>query len=144
MKVVTGTITQLMKRLASRGRTLESIAPAIVYCDGELVNVDIEHPAYPKPVIVAANALSQPPRAVPGGGWPRFARVAWLLSNDRDGGVGDTVQRWAAKLGGEGFKKWADTVGLPCGCTERQQEWNTLYPYPRWVGDKALPADGDR
>ena len=46
-----------------------------------------------------------------------------------DKGVGDTVQRIAAKFGGESFKTFSTFIGIPCGCTQRQEEWNKLYPY---------------
>lgn len=59
---------------------------------------------------------------------------AWVclvkaFSKPEDKGVGDTVQRYAAMLGGEKFKAWAEDLGIPCGCTERQLEWNKLWPY---------------
>lgn len=55
----------------------------------------------------------------------------WLkhLSKPEDKGAGDTIQRLAASLGGEKFKKLTDMIGLPCGCTERQEMLNRLYPY---------------
>jgi hypothetical protein len=64
---------------------------------------------------------------------PRTSRlwtevVGWFRKPE-DKGVGDTVQRIAARFGGERFKKFAVKVGMPCGCTDRQREWNELYPY---------------
>lgn len=56
--------------------------------------------------------------------------VGWFRAPG-DIGVGDTVQRIAAKFGGERFKKFAEKVGMPCGCTDRQNEWNKLWPYDR-------------
>lgn len=60
------------------------------------------------------------------GAWVRLVR---FLRSPSDTGVGDTVQRIAAKFGGERFKKWAKKIGIPCGCDKRQAEWNRLYPY---------------
>lgn len=59
-------------------------------------------------------------------GWVRWVQ---MLRTPDDTGVGDTVQRIAAKFGGERFKSWAKRIGLPCGCTERQAEWNRMFPY---------------
>ncbi len=52
-----------------------------------------------------------------------------MLRNNADKGVGDTAQRIAAKLGGERYKRLTKRLGMPCGCSERQDEWNRLYPY---------------
>lgn len=49
MKQVCGNIDQLARRIATRGATLDSIAPAVLRRDGETVCVDVDHPAYPKP-----------------------------------------------------------------------------------------------
>jgi hypothetical protein len=59
---------------------------------------------------------------------------AWVplvkaFSAPEDKGIGDTIQRYAAMLGGEQFKQWAKDHGIPCGCTERQAEWNERWPY---------------
>ena len=56
------------------------------------------------------------------------AQVSRLRKAD-DKGVGDTVQRVARWFGGELFKTFAAKIGMPCGCTQRQDEWNKLYPY---------------
>ena len=61
--------------------------------------------------------------------WPAWATAIARFSKTQDSGVGDTAQRIAAKFGGEQFKTFAKTLGMPCGCTERQQDWNTRYPY---------------
>lgn len=67
--------------------------------------------------------VGQPSKMLP---WVRFVR---LLRKPEDKGIGDTVQRIAAKFGGERFKAFAKRIGLPCRCTERQAEWNQLWPY---------------
>jgi hypothetical protein len=60
------------------------------------------------------------------GKWVRYVK---LLRKPEDKGVGDTVQRIASKFGGERFKAWAKRLGIPCGCAERQEMWNRIYPY---------------
>lgn len=61
--------------------------------------------------------------------WPKWAKLFANRRIESDIGVGDTVQRYAAKVGGEQFKRFSKWLGIPCGCTERQGEWNRLYPY---------------
>lgn len=60
---------------------------------------------------------------------PMWVKLISKLKIAEDKGVGDTVQRYAAKLGGELFKEWSKKMGMPCGCTQRQNEWNKQYPY---------------
>ena len=72
--------------------------------------------------------------------WPLWAKLVKRLRHDGERGVGDTVQRIAAKFGGEKFKLWAKSMGLPCGCTERQGRWNALYPYDDGAGPSQDPA----
>lgn len=61
---------------------------------------------------------------------PRWVRLIQLLSKPEDIGLGATVKRIADKFGGERFKQFATKIGIPCGCTEREEEWNLLYPNP--------------
>lgn len=61
--------------------------------------------------------------------WPAWAKAISLYRKPEDIGVGDTAQRIAARLGGEEFKWLSLKLGIPCGCTERQIEWNEKYPY---------------
>lgn len=51
------------------------------------------------------------------------------FSTTEDKGIGDTVHRYLAMFGAERFKQWAKDNGIPCGCTERQAEWNERWPY---------------
>ena len=61
--------------------------------------------------------------------WPAWASAIARFSKPQDSGVGDTVQRIAAKFGGELFKAFSSSIGMPCGCTDRQKDWNTRYLY---------------
>ena len=72
---------------------------------------------------------SPKPKPIPRDQWPRWAKLIARFSKPRDIGVGDTVQRIAEKFGGELFKKWSKSLGVPCGCTERRNTFNTKYPY---------------
>ena len=63
------------------------------------------------------------------GEWPLWAKLVRKCSKSGELGVGDTVERIAAKFGGEFFKQWVENLGLPCGCTDRQHEWNASFPY---------------
>ena len=45
-------------------------------------------------------------------------------------GLGDTLARCLDPIGGAAYKKWyLATFGKPCGCTERQEHLNQLFPY---------------
>jgi hypothetical protein len=61
--------------------------------------------------------------------WPFWAWSLKWMRNPSDHGVGDTAQRIAAKVGGEAYKKLTQRLGMPCGCSSRQEDWNTHYPY---------------
>jgi len=63
---------------------------------------------------------------------PRWVRILQRLYKPQDIGLGATVNRIAARFGGERFKVWATKIGLPCGCTEREAHWNKLYPNPHY------------
>lgn len=59
---------------------------------------------------------------------PLWVRLLKRLSTNDDIGLGATIKRIAAKFGGDRFKEWSTKIGLPCGCTEREVELNSLYP----------------
>lgn len=61
--------------------------------------------------------------------WPFWAWSLKWLRRQGDSGVGDTAQRIAAKLGGEAYKKLSQRLGMPCGCSSRQADWNIKYNY---------------
>jgi len=48
---------------------------------------------------------------------------------DSDTGVGDTVERLLAKMGGDQFKWVMARLGVNCGCEDRKQYLNRVYPY---------------
>lgn len=81
-----------------------------IKCDG------VERPKKPEP------KPKKPKSEV----WVRLVRMIRIPS---DIGIGDTLQRQFAKFGGERFKRWAAKLGIPCGCTERQNHYNKKYPY---------------
>lgn len=60
--------------------------------------------------------------------WPLWATLVRWKATEEDTGVGDTVHRMLGQKG-EAFKAWAERLGIPCGCDERRQEWNRLFPY---------------
>lgn len=78
---------------------------------------------------------SRPSKAkpVPRDQWPRWANALARFGKPHDIGVGDTIARIAARFGGELFKAWSKSLGVPCGCTERQHTYNALYPYERQI-----------
>jgi hypothetical protein len=54
--------------------------------------------------------------------------IVFRMMRTEDIGLGATVKLIAAKIGGEQFKKWSARIGIPCGCSDREDEWNRLYP----------------
>lgn len=61
--------------------------------------------------------------------WPRWARLVARLRRTTDRGVGDTIQRLAARIGGERYKALRDRLGVPCACVATQDALNVEYPY---------------
>ena len=61
--------------------------------------------------------------------WPKWAVAVKQLAATEDAGVGDTLRRLFAKVGGEQFKRTARVLGVPCGCAARQVEYNQRFPY---------------
>ncbi len=60
--------------------------------------------------------------------WPIFLRPMSLLAQTGDAGLGDIVARMVGPIGGDSYKAWAGKTFGGCGCWERQQDLNTLYP----------------
>ena len=82
--------------------------------------------------------LTPPPNPlaeVPHEKWPAWALGVELLKKPEDAGVGDTVRRYADKLGGIQFKAMMAALGAPCKCAERQALWNKQYPYPKGTSE---------
>lgn len=51
------------------------------------------------------------------------------LKKPNDSGLGDTVERIFAKFGGTQFKWVMDKLGVNCGCEDRKNYLNRVYPY---------------
>lgn len=64
-------------------------------------------------------------------GWPAWARLISAKKTPNEAGVGDTVARIIGAFGGDAFKMWfTKKFGeLDCGCSERQDRLNAMYPY---------------
>jgi hypothetical protein len=58
--------------------------------------------------------------------WVRWIK---LLRKPQDRGVGDTVARLIASVGLDRWKAFSKKLGIPCGCTDRQDAWNKQWPY---------------
>lgn len=62
--------------------------------------------------------------------WPFWARMVQKMATSTDAGVGDTIARVIGPLGGDAWKTWYTKItGHSCGCEERQEVLNQLYPY---------------
>lgn len=62
--------------------------------------------------------------------WPWLVRRVAALRAPGDRGLGDTIARHLNSLGA-GALKWfhRKLTGRDCGCADRQQRLNALYPY---------------
>jgi hypothetical protein len=60
--------------------------------------------------------------------WPAWAKLVAAMKAPEDKGVGSTIER---KLGliGAAFKLTLKALGVPCGCGDRRELYNKLYPY---------------
>jgi len=60
--------------------------------------------------------------------WPKWAKAAATFKTAEDKGVGDTIKRM---LGTAGifFEATMKTLGVPCHCPERREEFNARFPY---------------
>lgn len=57
--------------------------------------------------------------------------IGWvkMFRKPEDTGVGDTVERLLAKVGGKAIEKSLKRLGINCGCKSRQKWLNQRYPY---------------
>lgn len=78
----------------------------------------------PQPILVPAGAGGPVTRDL----WPGWADAIADLREPGDKGVGDTVHRKLAE-GGLAFKLTLRAMGVACGCDERREQWNAMYPY---------------
>lgn len=69
-----------------------------------------------------------PVEPVPYDDWPKWARLISAMKTDEDVGLGATVKRMLGTAGAA-FKATMKLLGAPCGCANREAEWNAKYPY---------------
>lgn len=80
--------------------------------------------------LLLGRAPITPALPVPASEWPAWASTVALLRQPEDAGVGDTIARVIGPIGGDAYKSWYQRIiGKPCGCTERQADWNARYRY---------------
>lgn len=78
----------------------------------------------------AAASPVSPSASMPRGEWPILAKTLARMEADGDRGLGDVVERLAAKVGGESFKTWYKRLtGRECGCNSRREALNALFPF---------------
>lgn len=106
--------------------------PAITYClrCPHATRMPRPVPAEPLAAPVAPSPSSPPAKAVAPTQWPLVARVIASRAVAGEIGVGDTLARLLGVAGGKVFKRWYQKItGVPCGCKNRQERLNTLFPY---------------
>jgi len=79
------------------------------------------------------NTLTDPPtfakRGKPSPDWGFVLNPLKLLAKDGDKGLGSIVERIVGPIGGDAFKKWYKRIfGKDCGCKERKEDWDAIYP----------------
>jgi len=98
-------------------RTFTSDVLLGIRCDGKPVDID----SLPNQVVVVTTS-KPPPR-------PLLIQGISRQRIPSDTGVGDTVERILAKMGGDQFKWVMKRLGVDCGCGSRQEWLNRVYPY---------------
>jgi len=76
----------------------------------------------------AIKAPAPPPPTAhrPSACWPVWAEGVALLRSAEDVGVGDTIHRYAKKIGAPAL---ISILGIRCKCVPRRERCNRLYPY---------------
>jgi hypothetical protein len=82
------------------------------------------HSSGGQPAVVVQEA--QP---IPRAKWPAHIKALALLARPEDRGIGDVIARTVGPIGGDLYKEWHQKIfGKPCGCSDRQDNYNQLYP----------------
>ena len=69
---------------------------------------------------------------VPRAEWPLLARIVAGLREESDIGIGSTLERMIASLGGEFYKAAFKTLtGKSCGCADRRKYLDERFPYTK-------------
>ncbi len=72
---------------------------------------------------------SKPIDLIPRDQWPQWAELLAKVARPGEKGIGDVIASTIGPIGGDIFKKWYEKItGHPCGCSERQESLNQLYP----------------
>lgn len=66
---------------------------------------------------------------IPFSEWPAWAKLIAKRRYFCEIGVGRTFERLIDARGGKWFKKISKSLGIPCGCSARRNEWNVKYSY---------------
>ena len=79
--------------------------------------------------IAVAGEPPPPPEPFPREKWPWSVRIIARLKQNGEQGIGDTLARLIAGVGGEQYKALMEAIGVDCGCAARQAHLNAIYPY---------------
>ena len=79
----------------------------------------------PKPMSGLSSLFPAKPRK-----FPLWATLLAAKKTPEDKGIGDTIARLIGPIGGDAYKRWFSKItGKPCGCEQRQDRLNALFPY---------------
>jgi hypothetical protein len=82
------------------------------------------------PVVQVGQVIPpKPTQPVPRDQWPLIVRGLAMLATEADKGVGDTLARLLAHVGGEKYKRITKRLGYDCKCSAGQANLNALYGY---------------
>jgi hypothetical protein len=87
----------------------------------------------PKPVRLPHVPRNPPPltpiQSISRNQWPLAVKGIASLAQPADRGIGDIVERMAKLAGGKTLAQWyKDLTGRDCGCADRKDRLNRMYP----------------
>lgn len=77
----------------------------------------------------AGRNAPEPVQPLPRSEWPLSVRVVARLAKDGERGIGTTLTRLIAGVGGEVYKQMAASVGIDCRCAAKAAALDRKYPY---------------
>jgi|SRR5882757_6664628 len=119
-------LIEVGRHYRGNGKSVPSEQEVIEYCCRNL-----SVPCYEQDGSAFRNRYTDPPRSnKPSNGtrWGVFTPLK-LLAKDGDRGLGSIIERTIAPFGSQQFKDWYKKItGQSCGCSERRDEWDEIYP----------------
>lgn len=71
--------------------------------------------------------------------WPWYVRAITILQKEEDRGIGDTIHRNLARFGANHMIWLLKKLNIDCGCHDRQDYLNAMFPYEKYYLEVLLP-----